>query len=265
MAPVAALCAEEANQAIVVCATYGKAKRLAEDMAFFTDKTIYVLPEDEHNFLRYEAKSRTGISSYLTVLAALGEGKNCIVIAPVTAALKQLVPPSEFRALSFEVTVGEELIPEEAAKRLVNMGYERVPFVEAMGQFGIRGGIVDIFPMNREHPVRIELFDTEIDSVRSFDPLTQRSVKNETSVRIWPASLLVQREGLFEAAARKIHRAYTAQAEKLEENAKERLLERRDQLEEALETGTQRSVLERYLQYFYKELSHIWEYVEGEN
>ncbi|MBO4991639.1 MAG: transcription-repair coupling factor, partial [Firmicutes bacterium] len=206
-----------------------------------------------------------GISSRLTVLAALGEGRDCIVIAPVTAALKPLIPPADFRALAFDVTAGEELSPEEAARRLVAMGYERVPFVEAMGQFGIRGGIIDIFPMNREYPVRVELFDTEIDSVRSFDPLTQRSVKNEGSVRIWPASLLVQSEGLFETASKKIHRAYTTQAEKLESEAKERLLERRDQLEEALATGTQRSVLERYLPYFYRELSHLWDYADGEN
>ena len=266
VAPVAAHFAEQAGQALIVCATYGKAKRLAEDMAFFTKKITYVLPEDEHSFLRYEAKSRTGISSYLTALTALGEGQDCIVILPVTAALKKLIPPAEFRALAFDVNAGEELVPEEAAKRLVAMGYERVPFVEAMGQFGIRGGIVDIFPMNREYPVRIELFDTEIDSVRSFDPVTQRSVKNETSVRIWPASLLVQNEGLFEAATKKIHRSYTAQAEKLEdEEAKERLISQRDRLEEALATGTQRSMLERYLPYFYKELSHIWDYADGEN
>lgn len=266
VAPVAAHFADQQGQAIIVTATHGKAKRLAEDMAFFTNKPIYVLPEDEHSFLRYEAKSRAGVSSYLTALAALGEGRDCIVILPVTAALKKLVPPAEFRSLAFDVTAGEELEPEEAAKRLVAMGYERVPYVEAMGQFGIRGGIVDIFPMDREYPVRIELFDTEIDSVRSFDVLSQRSVRNEASVRIWPASLLVRSEGLFEAAAKKIHRTYTTQLGKLaDEEAKERLESRRDQLVEALTTGIQRSMLERYLPYFYKELSHIWDYVDGEN
>jgi len=264
VAPVAAHFAKEANQSIIVCATYGKARRLAEDMAFFTDKKICVLPEDENNFLRYDAKSRAGISSYLTALAALLEGQDCIVTVPVTAALKQLIPPEEFRALSFTVTAGQELEPEEAAGRLAAMGYERVSTVEAMGQFSIRGGIIDIFPMNREHPVRVELFDTEIDSVRSFDPLTQRSVRNEASVRIWPASLLVYSESTFQAAAQKIHRSYTAQSNKLSGEAKERLIKRRDQLEEALATGTQRSVLERYLPYFYKELNHLWDYAGGD-
>lgn len=265
VAPVAAHFAQQSGQAIAVCATYGKARRLAEDMAFFTDKRIYVLPEDEQNFLRYEAKSRTEISSYLTALAALEEGQDCIVIAPVTAALKPLIPPDEFCALAFDVAMGQELAPEEVAGRLAAMGYERVSAVEAMGQFGIRGGIIDIFPMNREHPVRIELFDTEIDSVRSFDPLTQRSVKNETSVRIWPASLLVQKEELFRGASQKIHRSYTAQAKKLSGDEAQRLLARRDQLEEALATGTQRSVLERYLPYFYKELAHLWDYADSED
>lgn len=261
VAPAAARIAEGAKQCLMVCATYGKARRLAEDLAFFTQKTIYVLPEDEQSFLRYEAKSRVGVSSYLTALAALGEGKECIVVAPVTTALKHLIPPEEFRAQSFAVTPGQELAPEEAARRLSAMGYERVNFVEAMGQFSLRGGIVDIFPMNREYPVRIELFDTEIDSVRSFDPESQRSVENETAVRIWPASFLVQNPGLFAAAEKKLRRAYTAQAEKLAGEEKERLLAKRDRLLEALNTATQRSVLERYLPYFYKELSHLWEYM----
>ena len=266
VAPVAAHFAEQRGQAIIVTATHGKAKRLAEDMAFFTKKTIHVLPEDEHSFLRYEAKSRAGVSAYLTALAALGENQDCIVILPVSAALKKLIPPAEFRSLAFDVAAGDELEPEEAAKRLVAMGYERVPYVEAMGQFGIRGGIIDIFPMNREYPIRIELFDTEVDSVRSFDVLTQRSVENEAEVRIWPASLLVQSEGLFEAASKKIHRTYTTQAGKMADGeAKERLLAHRDQLTEALATGYQRTMLERYLPYFYKELSHIWDYADQEN
>lgn len=265
VAPVAAHLGKETGQSIIVCATYGKARRLAEDLAFFTDKQIYVLPEDEHNFLRYDAKSRSGISSYLTALAALLEGQDCVILAPVTAALKELIPPEEFRAWSFCVAAGQEMEPKEAAGRLSAMGYERVFSVEAMGQFSIRGGIIDIFPMNREYPVRVELFDTEIDSVRSFDPLSQRSVRNEESALIWPASLLVRSEEAFQAASKKIHRVYTQQADRLTGDAKERLLKRRNQLEEALAEGTQRSVLERYLLYFYKERKHLWDYAQTDD
>ena len=118
VAPVAAHFAEQRGQAIIVTATHGKAKRLAEDMAFFTKKTIHVLPEDEHSFLRYEAKSRAGISAYLTALAALGEHQDCIVILPVSAALKKLIPPTEFRGLAFDVAAGDELEPEEAYEKI---------------------------------------------------------------------------------------------------------------------------------------------------
>ena len=88
------------------------------------------------------------------------------------------------------------IVDERAvAKKLSRMGYERVPQVEAGGQFSVRGGIVDVFDLTEENPYRIELWGDEIDSIRSFDVLSQRSIEELSEVTVYPATeLLLTRE-----------------------------------------------------------------------
>ena len=91
------------------------------------------------------------------------------------------------------LTIGQDSIVEiEAlAKKLVRLGYERTGQVEGGGQFAVRGGILDVFPLTEELPVRIELWGDEVDSIRSFDPESQRSVENLEQARIYPASEVI--------------------------------------------------------------------------
>ena len=82
---------------------------------------------------------------------------------------------------------GDTLDLTEIRDRLAGLGYERVPQVEAAGQFSVRGGILDIFPLTEENPVRVELWDDEVDSIRSFDVESQRSIENLEAVHIYAA------------------------------------------------------------------------------
>lgn len=121
----------------------------------------------------------------LNHLALHGTG---VYIVPV-AGLKKLLPPKDvWKRLQKTFHVGEELELDELKHELVKMGYERADMVYAPGEFSIRGGIIDLYPLTSEHPVRIELFDTEIDSIRTFAPDTQRSIENMTSILIGPAA-----------------------------------------------------------------------------
>src|SRR5699024_3740795 len=86
------------------------------------------------------------------------------------------------------VQLGTDLELSQAAAQLIAIGYQREQMVASPGEFSIRGGILDIYPLTEEHPVRIELFDTEVDSLRYFDPETQRSIKNIEELTIVPAT-----------------------------------------------------------------------------
>ncbi|SIR64651.1 transcription-repair coupling factor [Domibacillus enclensis] len=121
----------------------------------------------------------------LNHLALHGTG---VYIVPV-AGLKKLLPSKDvWKRLQKTFHVGEEVELDELKHELVKMGYERADMVYAPGEFSIRGGIIDLYPLTSEHPVRIELFDTEIDSIRTFAPNTQRSIENMTSILIGPAA-----------------------------------------------------------------------------
>src|SRR6185503_13529931 len=97
------------------------------------------------------------------------------VVAPIKALLQPTLAPAEATAATVLLRRGEEHNPDELVRRWVAMGYRAMPTVEEPGELNRRGGIVDIFPSGDELPLRIEFFGDEIDSLRRFDPITQRS------------------------------------------------------------------------------------------
>lgn len=260
---------EAKGQCLVVVSSYIRAKRLATDLSFFVDKNIYVLPPEEEGFIRYEAKNHDQMLERLKILKALCTGEDCLVVAPATGAIRKLPPHQTFAESSLKLTRGEDLDLEKVKEKLVFMGYERVSLVEAKGEFSIRGSIIDIFTADGDAPYRIELFDTEIDSIRSFDLDTQRSIENLKFIEVYPAEQLLKDRSIFEKAAARIKQAYAGQirkfsAEGLSDEALERgkrLRERRDQLVEFAENCMNLQQLENYLYYFYDETEYIWDYM----
>ena len=264
--PIAAVIAEERDsQCLIITSSYSKAKRLAEDLSFFVDRKIYVIPEEEEQlFLRYEAKSHGSLEKRLSAQKALLSNEKCIVIATILGAVKKLAPHEIFQKslLRFSLGANEDL--EVIKRRLTFMGYERAAFIESKGQYSIRGGIVDIFPADSEYPYRIEFFDTEIDSIRTFDSITQRSIENMKSIEIYPAEQMVQDENLFKRAAEKITKEYDSYSKKLKEEEKGKLLKRKNQLIEFIESATNIQLLENYIQYFYDHTEYLWNYMNSD-
>src|SRR5699024_6744224 len=113
---------------------------------------------------------------------------NGILIAPITG-LKRILPPKDYwTSYSFQLAELDTIQVDTLLHQLVEMGYLRVDMVTQAGEFSVRGGIIDIFPVTEKHPVRIELFDDEIDSLRYFDELDQRSLERVEKLSIGPAS-----------------------------------------------------------------------------
>lgn len=258
------------GQCLVVVSSYIRAKRLAIDLSFFSDKTIYTLPPEEEGFIRYEAKNQDAMLQRLRILKALCTGEECVVLAPASGAIRKLPPKEVFEEKAFSLEVGGEIQLEEVRERLILMGYERMPMVDAKGQFSLRGSILDIFTPDGDAPYRIELFDTEIDSIRSFHMDTQRSIENLKRISVYPAEQIVKDRETFQCAASRIRQAYGGQIRKFtgedlspeEQERGERLKERCAQLVEFAENCINLQHLENYLSYFYDETQYIWDYME---
>ena len=119
-------------------------------------------------------------------LFRLASRKAAITIAPISSALLRTERPDFYTQLALTVAVNEEIPLDALVAHLASIGYERREPVEMTGEFSVRGGIVDIFPAEAERPVRIELFGDSIESMRTFDPATQRSVSKLNSVTLLP-------------------------------------------------------------------------------
>ncbi len=231
IAPIAAHIAEEESQTIIIVPTLIRAQRLASDLSFFVrDKEILVLPEEEQVFLKYNARNQDRLIERMKALKALRTGKPVVIVAPVSAAVKKISPHSIFEENVMTLSMGQEIEPAELKEKLVTMGYEYAHMVEGHGQLQQRGGITDIFTPDGDHPYRIEFFGSSVDSIRTFDIDTQRSVENLKDVQIYPAQQITAGGETFKRGASIIKREYERQADKL----KARLLRLQRSLEKHL-------------------------------
>ncbi|MDA8412570.1 MAG: transcription-repair coupling factor [Desulfobacteraceae bacterium] len=123
----------------------------------------------------------------LDTLFRLQNGLARVVVLPVAAALQRVLPRRTFSEASCYLVAGEDFERDDLLARLVKMGYASVPLVEDRGSFAVRGGILDIFPPNLAAPVRIEFFGDTVETIRSFDPLTQRSLQPVEELVLLPS------------------------------------------------------------------------------
>ena len=156
--------------------------------ALLPEVPVLELPEMDAAGEEIEASARSleSMAQRMDVLGRLLRGEPLVVLATMEAAAVKGMSRGDFERLSLRLGTGDAVGLTNLTRRLAELGYARVAEVESMGQFSARGGIVDVFPINRTTPVRIEFFDDEIDSLRTYDVDTKRSVKNIGALPILP-------------------------------------------------------------------------------
>ncbi|MEI7968688.1 MAG: transcription-repair coupling factor [Betaproteobacteria bacterium] len=172
----------------VVTASASDAQRLASEIRWFAPACkVHVLPDWET--LPYDSFSphQDLVSERLETLYLLTQGSVDALIVPVTTALMRLPPRSYLSAYTFFFRQGARFDPDAFRQQLTMAGYSHVSQVVAPGEYSYRGGLIDLFPMGSPVPYRIDLFDEEIDSIRTFDVDTQRSIYKVGDVRLLPA------------------------------------------------------------------------------
>ncbi|MBR2142705.1 transcription-repair coupling factor [Anaerovibrio sp.] len=166
----------------------------AEELAKWREDLSALLPEAEVVELpvldmvdfTVDAKGIARNSQRMEILGRILKGEALIVLTTAQAAVQKGISPKQFRALSLTLAVGDVIERNDLLEHLVKIGYERTNQVEVQGEFCIRGGIVDIFPVNTHRPYRIEFFDDEVDSIRFFDVDSQTSVDKADRAEILP-------------------------------------------------------------------------------
>jgi len=173
---------------LVVTHDTSAALRLEEEIRFFSP-TLTVLHFPDWEILSYDVFSphQDIISQRIATLSQLHDLRQGVLILPVSTLLQRLPPASFYQGQTFALDIGQTFDVANTRRQLENAGYHCVDTVYEHGEFAVRGAIMDIFPMGHEQPFRIELFDDEIESLRTFDPDSQRTLEKTDQVRILPA------------------------------------------------------------------------------
>jgi len=174
------------RQMLIITYDEMKAKRIYEDIKKFDENIVELFQNRDIMFYKVDAISSERTINRLRVLSRIINGEPIIVVAHIEALLNKIMDSNTYKNHFIRLNQDDRVNVSELANKLIACGYEREYMVEAVGQFSIRGGIIDFFPPNSENPYRIELFDDEIDSIRMFDLETQRSMKMVDSVFISP-------------------------------------------------------------------------------
>ena len=151
------------------------------------EKETYIYPEIDI-LKRHTAKSNDLVQNSIKVLENLVSKVPSIIIIPIEASYRTLKDPEKFLNTTFEINLDTVINFEDLQKKLVNMGYNRVDSVDVVGEFSKRGSIVDIFSPLNEKPIRLDFFDDELDSIRTFDEITQKSLEKVENVTVYPTN-----------------------------------------------------------------------------
>ena len=164
-----------------------EAKKVYEDLDGYIKGKVEYLSSQDIYFYHLDAKDRSEEAKKLKTLFKLAKGEKVIVVTSVEAILRKYIPKKVLIDNVITFKVGDIVDIEKLTDTLVNLGYERVSKVEGFGQFSIRGGIIDIFSLEYTNPIRMELFDDEVDSIRTFDVFSQMSIDKIKKFSISPS------------------------------------------------------------------------------
>ena len=253
---------------IIVTFQEQRAKEIYEEYRFFDPKAAYY-PAKDILFYQSDIRGNVLTAERINALKMLAEESSCTIITTFDGLMNPMPMPEKFIREVKKVSVGDILNLEELTKHLVELGYEKNYQAETMGEFSVRGGILDIFPLTEDNPFRIEFWGDEVDSIRSFDAESQRSIENLEEISIYPACELVLTAEERQEGIKRILKEADKVSAKLRKEMKTEEAHRTKSAaaqiaEEAGELGISAG-LDAYLSYFCEERVSLLDYFNREN
>ena len=235
----------------IILITYNEiqAKKLAENIRYFTDK-VYVFPKKEILTYDYIAESKDLPYERIDVLNKINDSKNIIVVTTIEAVQQKILAKDELYKNTINFEIGKRCNIDEVKQKLVDLGYTRYDLIDARGEFSIRGGIIDV-SVTDSTGVRIELWGDEVDSIRYFNIVSQRSTSQIDQIEIYPAHEYILEKSLEEVCNDIQSKVY--------ESNKEQIVER--DIEE-IKNGNYLSKVDRYFNSFYNSQETLLDYLD---
>jgi len=240
-----------------------KAKELYEDCKFFL-KDVYIYPAKDVLFFSADIHGDFILKQRLDVIRRLMDGRPVTIITTIDGLADHILPLELLMKYVITIEEGDVIHLNSLITNMMNMGYERVGQVEESGQFAVRGGIIDFYNMSDECPHRIELWDDEVDSIRSFDAESQRSIERCESIKIYPAAEFVFTKQVIQQGTQNIETDMQKQVALFEKNGSVQSADlcRRvvGELEENLEQSFGKTNVDGYIRYFYNDTVSFADY-----
>lgn len=249
---------------IIVTFSEQKAKEIREEYSFY-DENVYLYPAKDLIFYQADLHGKLLTKERLKCLKAIINGEKSTIVTTFDALMNNLILPEKIAAKIITVKKEDAIDIDKFTASLVEIGYERNYQIESEGQFSVRGGIIDIFPLTEENPVRVELWGDEVESVRLFDVSTQRSLKQLDEFTIFPATETILSYEEKEAGIEAIEKDAKKLSDKFRKEFKTeeafRITESVRQFKERiLELSIMDSNIDAYINYFYKEKVSLIDY-----
>ncbi len=191
-----------------------KSRKYEQEIKAYTEDVSRLQPKE---FIMYNVDALSKDVDYkrTEVLNHIINSKKHVVTASINSIITRVMTKDRFKESIIELKYGKNYILDDLRSSLIKLGYERVDAIEGVGQFSIRGGIIDVFSPSETNPIRIEFFDDEIDSIRTVDIKTQRSIKNLTSTKIIPCSDILFQKQEINKVLNEIEKDYQKRLEKI--------------------------------------------------
>ncbi len=249
---------------LIVVHSDSDARSLAEDLSVFSDHVVS-FPEKDLLFYQADIRSNELSRQRMRTLRKIREGGDYVIVTTFAAVMNLLPPFEEFEGSILDLEEGAVVEPEAVVRCLIRLGYERTARVEAPGEFSLHGGILDIFDITEDRPHRIDFFDTEIDTIRTFNPETQISDESVSRISVFPVTELFPSEEAKGRALSGIRKDYETLKEsfkqKDEYEAAASLQAMYRELSDELEDGYYKGRLTGLSAYFYEKQDTILDYL----
>lgn len=263
---MAALAMNSIKPVLIIAADVQEAERIYSELQAFLPDQVKLLPARD-SFMHPHIMSRSDdyLKMRLQLMHSFTSGCRGLYVASLDSLLTKNIPPASWRSNNCELVKGRQLGLEKFTAHLVEIGYERVSLVEKSGQFSLRGNIIDLFSPAGNYPLRVELFDEYIESIRIYDPDTQRSREKVARAIITPAVELVLPASLYSAGKREIRKSLQKALDNLRSKGEK---ERAEQLEEDVDRHLEilaqpggLNSLSNYLSFFYNTEASLLDYL----
>lgn len=253
-----------------VIVTYNdiRARQIYEDYKLF-DRNVLYYPAKDVIFYNADVRGNAITRQRMQVLKALLLEEEMTVVTTIDGGMDFVLEASRIAAASIELTAGEEASLEQIQSKLVAAGYQRQAQVAEPGEFSLRGGILDVYPLTEECPVRVEFWGDEIDTIRSFDVESQRSIETLDAIRILPATEVMLSPGRLARGVKKIRQEKEETVKRLRAEGRTEAAGRLEQvvaeLCDALSYRVSTVGVESYISYFYESTGSFFDYFNREN